>query len=48
MFGYEVYVSGGFDGSIINNEQNKTYRPPPAENTDRFEETKGNHYSPVR
>ena len=39
MFGYEAYVSGGFDGSIINNEQNKTYLPASKENTDRFEET---------
>lgn len=39
MFGYEAYLSGGFDGSIINNEQNKTYLPAAKENPERFEET---------
>ncbi|MGJ1414538.1 hypothetical protein [Sphingobacterium multivorum] len=37
MFGYEAYVSGGFDQSIINNEQGKTYLAATKSNTDRFE-----------
>ncbi|MGJ1361186.1 hypothetical protein ACR79B_07135 [Sphingobacterium spiritivorum] len=37
MFGYEAYVSGGFDQSIINNEQGKTYLPATKSNADRFE-----------
>lgn len=37
MLGYELYASGGFDGSIISNEQNKTYLPAAKSNPDRFE-----------
>lgn len=37
MFGYEVYASGGFDDSIIANEQDKTFLPAAKENPDRFE-----------
>lgn len=38
MFGYEAYLSGGFDSSIINNTQNKTYLPAAKDNPERFEE----------
>ncbi len=38
MIGYEAYLSGGFDDSIIDNEQNKTYLPAAKENAERFEE----------
>ena len=37
MFGYEVYLTGGFDHSIIDNPQNKTYLPSTKENPNRFE-----------
>jgi len=39
MFGYEVYLSGGFDNSIIDNTENKTYLPATKLNKDRFEES---------
>jgi len=39
MFGYEFYVSGGFDNSIIQNEENKTFLPAAKENSERFEES---------
>jgi hypothetical protein len=39
MFGYEFYISGGFDNSIIENSQNKTFLPAATENPDRFEES---------
>lgn len=43
MFGYEAYLTSGFDGSIINNTQNKTYLPAAKKNAGRFEEsTSGN------
>lgn len=38
-FGYEFYISGGFDASIISNEQNKTYLPAAKEKQDRYEGT---------
>ncbi len=38
MFGYELYLSGGFDNSIIANEENKTFLPASKNNPDRFEE----------
>lgn len=38
MFGYEVYFSGGFDNSIIENAENKTFLPAAKENPERFEE----------
>lgn len=38
MFGYEVYLTGGFDNSIIDNSQNKTFLPATKANPDRFEE----------
>jgi hypothetical protein len=38
MFGYEVYLSGNFDNSIIENTENKTFLPAAKNNTERFEE----------
>jgi hypothetical protein len=38
MFGYEAYLSGGFDNSIIANGDNRTSLPAAKENPDRFEE----------
>lgn len=37
-FGYETYVSNGFDNHIIDNEEGKTYLPATKENAERFEE----------
>lgn len=39
MFGYELYLTGNFDNSIISNEENKTFLPAAKENAERFEET---------
>lgn len=38
MFGYETYLSSGFDDTIINNSENKTFLPAAKANADRFEE----------
>ncbi len=38
MFGYEAYMSGNFDDSIIDNKENKTFLPASKENKERFEE----------
>lgn len=38
MFGYEAYLSGSFDNSIINNSENKTFLPAAKDNSERFEE----------
>lgn len=38
MFGYEVYLSGNFDNSIIENTENKTFLPAAKDNPERFEE----------
>jgi hypothetical protein len=38
MFGYEVYLSGNFDNSIIDNKENKTFLPAAKNNPERFEE----------
>lgn len=38
MFGYEVYLSGNFDDSIIENTENKTFLPAAKNNPERFEE----------
>lgn len=38
-FGYELYLTNGFDNSIINNEENKTFLPAAKENAERFEES---------
>lgn len=39
VYGYEVYLTNGFDDNIISNEQNKTFLPAAKENPDRFEES---------
>jgi hypothetical protein len=36
MFGYEFYLTGGFNDSIIDNSQGKTYLPAAKSNTNRF------------
>jgi hypothetical protein len=36
MFGYELYLTGGFDPSIIDNEKSKTYLPSSKNNAERF------------
>ncbi|MFT5723603.1 MAG: hypothetical protein ACI9JN_000718 [Bacteroidia bacterium] len=36
--GYEAYVTGGFDQTIVENDQNKTYLPASKANSERFEE----------
>lgn len=38
MFGYEAYLTGNFDNSIIDNDQNKTFLPASRNNPERFEE----------
>lgn len=38
MFGYEAYLSGNFDNSIIENAENKTFLPASKQNPNRFEE----------
>ena len=38
-FGYELYLTNGFDNSIIDNEENKTFLPASKENEERFEES---------
>ncbi len=38
MFGYEAYLSGSFDNSIIDNSENKTFLPAAKKNPERFEE----------
>jgi len=39
MFGYEAYLTGGFDNTIIDNEENKTFLPASKANPERFEES---------
>jgi len=39
MFGYEVYLTGGFNNSIIDNEENKTFLPAAKNDVERFEES---------
>ncbi len=39
MFGYELYLTGGFDNTIIDNEENKTFLPAAKANSERFEES---------
>lgn len=39
VYGYEVYLTNGFDDRIINNSENKTFLPATKENEDRFEES---------
>jgi hypothetical protein len=38
MFGYEAYLSGNFDNTIIDNAENKTFLPAAKNNVERFEE----------
>ena len=38
-FGYELYLTNGFDDSIISNSQNKTFLPASKKNAGRFEES---------
>lgn len=39
VYAYEAYLSNGFDESIIDNSENKTFLPATKENTERFEES---------
>ncbi len=39
MFGYEFYLTGGFNNSIIDNDHNKTFLPQARENAARFATT---------
>ena len=39
VYGYEMYLTNGFDESIIANSENKTFLPASKENPDRFEES---------
>jgi len=39
IFAYEAYVTNGFDDSIIDNEENRTFLPAAKENPERFEES---------
>lgn len=39
MLGYEAYLTGGFDNSIVDNDMNKTYLPAAKLNPERFEES---------
>lgn len=38
-FGYEVYLTNGFDASIIENAEGRTFLPAAKENAERFEES---------
>lgn len=39
VYAYEAYLTNGFDDSIINNTENKTFLPQAKQNPDRFEES---------
>jgi hypothetical protein len=39
MLGYEIYLTGGFDNSITDNIENKTFLPASKDNPKRFEES---------
>jgi len=39
VYGYEAYLTNGFDDRIISNTENKTFLPATKENPDRFEES---------
>lgn len=39
LFGYELYLTSGFDNTIIENEFNRTYLPAAKANAERFEES---------
>ncbi len=38
-YAYEIYLTNGFDDSIISNRENKTFLPASKHNPDRFEES---------
>lgn len=38
-FGYELYLTNGFNNSIISNTENKTFLPATKQNAERFEES---------
>lgn len=38
-FAYELYLTNGFDESIVNNSENKTFLPATKASSDRFEES---------
>ncbi|MDX1476794.1 MAG: hypothetical protein R3301_03775 [Saprospiraceae bacterium] len=42
-FGYEAYLTNGFDDRIIDNEENRTFLPAAKENIERFEESHNGH-----
>jgi hypothetical protein len=39
VYGYEAYLTNGFDDRIISNSENKTFLPATKENKERFEES---------
>ncbi len=39
VYGYEAYLTNGFDDRIISNRENKTFLPATKENPERFEES---------
>ncbi|HKP31206.1 MAG TPA: hypothetical protein VJT83_00685, partial [Chitinophagaceae bacterium] len=39
VYGYEAYLTNGFDESIIQNAENKTFLPASKDNPERFEES---------
>jgi len=39
VYAYEAYLTNGFDDSIINNAENRTFLPQSKQNPDRFEES---------
>lgn len=39
VYGYEAYLTNGFDDRIIQNSENKTFLPATKENKERFEES---------
>ncbi len=39
LFGYEAYLTNGFDNSIIGNSENRTFLPASKKNKERFEES---------
>ena len=39
VLGYEAYLTNGFDNSIIDNQENKTFLPATKEKIDRFEQS---------
>ena len=41
MLGYELYLSGGFDDTIIDNSENKTFLPASKEHAGRFDKSAG-------